>query len=409
MGDIPFKDVNFIESYDSAISYIDSNIVEAMNFVKYHDHPMVFIYFPDHGESVYTRRAHDSSKFTVEMAQIPMFIFFNDLAINKDPKKFLKMQERVKANKFATLSQVPALIAEILNVEIVDPSNQKSLIECSIGHNGCQDELLLVREITDNKSVVRTSVTQILDPDMVDATDDATNHYNLMKNLKGNSFPGICYHRSNSIAKAIRGLSVTDCLEIDLVINGSDLDIYHPPAENHGFKFTKLLEIVNERKVDLWIDGKNIDNRENCNIFKDNLSFSSNQNISLLIEFPSSIYESTTKPANCIQSLKDLGFSTSYYVPDIATKCSDHLNKGNQLEISEICILFKKRILWAANSNYFTDISFDYSALPAVLSLEEAKSLRWNMWGIKPAQVLNLPLNKFNLIIPINADPNDTY
>ena len=407
MGNVPFKDVNFIESYDSAIAYIDSNIVKAMNFVKQYEHPMIFIYFPDHGESVYTRRAHDSSKFTVEMAQIPMFVYFNDLAINKNPEKFLRMQQRIMGNKFATLSQIPSLIAEIMDIEILDSRNQDSLIKCSIGINDCQDSLLLVREVTDNKSVVKTSIEQKLDAGMIDATDDATNHYNLIKTLDIDASPGICYHRSNSIGKAIRGLAVTDCLEIDLVIEEGDLYIFHPPQENYGFKFSKLLEIIHERKVALWIDGKNIDNIKNCNTFVDKTAFLSNKNISMFIEFPSSVFEESKKLENCIFSLKDLGFSTSYYVPEIGSKCSDHLQKGLKMENSESCRLLVNRINWVINTDYFSDISFDYSALLAISNIDNAASLRWNMWGLEPSDVLKIPLKKFNFILPINSDPNN--
>ncbi len=407
MGNVPFKDINFIESYDSAIKYIDTNIVKAMNFVKQYEHPMIFMYFPDHGESVYTRRAHDSSKFTVEMAQIPMFLYFNDLAIGKNPEKFLRMQQRIKANKFATLSQIPSLIAEIMDIELLDSINQDNLLQCSIGKNDCQDSLLLVREVTDNKSVVKTAIDQLLDPGMIDATDDATNHYNLIKTLDIDSHTRICYHRSNSIGKAIRGLAVTDCLEIDLVIEDEDLFIFHPPQENYGFKFNKLLEIIQERNVDLWIDGKNIDNIKNCNTFIDKVSFLSKKNISLLIEFPSSMFDPSKELENCIFSIKDLGFSTSYYIPEIGSKCSDHLQKGLKMENSEHCRLLNNRINWIISTDYFSDISFDYSALLAISSIENAASLSWNMWGIEASDVSKLPLKQFNLIIPINSDPND--
>ena len=407
MGNVPFKDVNFIESYDSAIAYIDSNIVKAINFVKQYEHPMIFIYFPDHGESVYTRRAHDSSKFTVEMAQIPMFVYFNDLAVNKNPEKFLRMQQRIMGNKFATLSQIPSLIAEIMDIEIYDSRNQDSLIKCSIGINDCQDSLLLVREVTDNKSVVKTAIEQKLDAGMIDATDDATNHYNLIKTLDTDETPRICYHRSNSIGKAIRGLAVTDCLEIDLVIEEEELYIFHPPQENFGFKFSKLLEIIHERNVTLWIDGKNIDNIKNCNTFVDKTAFLSKKNISLFIEFPSSMFNPSKELENCIFSIKDLGFSTSYYIPEIGSKCSDHLQKGLKMENSENCRLLVNRINWVINTDYFSDISFDYSALLAISSIENAASLSWNMWGIEASDVLKLSLKQFNLIIPINSDPND--
>ena len=172
-------------------------------------------------------------------------------------------------------------------------------------------------------------------------------------------------------------------------------------------KSKAILEIIQERNVDLWIDGKNIDNIKNCNTFIDKVSFLSKKNISLLIEFPSSMFDPSKELENCIFSIKDLGFSTSYYIPEIGSKCSDHLQKGLKMENSEHCRLLNNRINWIISTDYFSDISFDYSALLAISSIENAASLSWNMWGIEASDVSKLPLKQFNLIIPINSDPND--
>ena len=83
------------------------------------------------------------------------------------------------------------------------------------------------------------------------------------------------------------------------------------------------------------------------------------------------------------------------------------LQKGLKIENSEHCRLLENRIKWVINTDYFSDISFDYSALLAISNIDNASSLRWNMWGLEPSDVLKIPLKQFNLIIPINSDPND--
>jgi glucan phosphoethanolaminetransferase (alkaline phosphatase superfamily) len=424
MGNIPFKDINSIESYDSAISYIDSNIVTALNFIKEVDRPMVFIYFPDHGESVYTRRGHDSSKFVTEMSQVPLFVYFNDQAIKKDLKEFKKIKERLGSNKFATLAQIPDLISEVMGVKIFDERRSKSLVSCSVGAEGCQERFIVIREIIPNrslvktdqiknlsetlnsKSIVRTKIEKNIEMNLIDSTDSATDHYNLLRHLDQKTQSKICYHRSNSIAKAIRGLSVTNCLEFDVVVNNNDIDIYHPPAKNTEFKLDKMLDLVNQRKVSLWIDGKNIQDIKNCNSLRKEISTIENTNINILIEFPTSLFDLENKPENCIQSIKKLGFSTSYYMPDIDRECADEVNQGKEINKSKKCRILNERISWILNSNYFTDISFDYKSYKTILKLDTAKKLKWNIWGIEIDQIKNLSLENFHLIIPKNKDPN---
>ena len=406
MGNISFKDVDHIESYDSAVSYIDDNLVTSLNFIKELDSPMVFIYFPDHGESVYTRRGHESSKFISEMAQIPLFVYFNDLAIKNNPDLFHLIQDRLRNNKFATLSQIPSLLSEVLGVEIVNQLTSESLIKCKIGLINCQDEFLLVREVTDNKSIVRTQTSQQLRSDMIDSTDSATDHYNLMRQIDGISDVGVCYHRSNTAAKAIRGLSVTNCLEFDVMVNNQDVDIYHPPAKKTGFTFETMMAIAQNRNATLWIDGKNIQASMECQALKNKLILYKTTSTNFFIEFPSSIFDVENKPEICINELKMLGFSTSYYVPQAATECALDIKQGIDFNSSNSCEELQNRILWVAESGYFTDISFDYSAYEAVRAIKQSKDLRWNIWGIDINTASTLPLDTLHLIIPSNQDPN---
>jgi glucan phosphoethanolaminetransferase (alkaline phosphatase superfamily) len=407
MGNIPFKDIDHIESYDSAIKYIDSNIATAISFVKTINRPMVFVYFPDHGESVYTRRGHDSSKFSLEMAQIPLIVYFNDLAIKQNTLRFNKIKKRLESNEFATLSQIPSFLSEIMGVKIFDISKNKKLADCTVGSNTCQDKYLLVRQIAENKSVVRTKVDQILNNDIIDNTDSATDHYNLIRQLGIKDKKRICYHRSNSVAKAIRGLSLTNCLELDVVVNNKDIYVYHPPEENYGLSLQTILNLAEAKETTLWLDAKNIHSNKNCQILKEQISPVAETGTKIFIEFPSLIFGSINDPEECMNSLQDLGFSVAYYIPTIASECAVHISKGENISESKSCIRLQEIILWAAEKGTFTDISFDYSAYEAIVRMNRSRELKWNIWGIEPKEILELNLDEFHLIIPKNKDPNN--
>ena len=409
-GELANTNLDKVESYDSAISYIDTNISKALDFVKNSNRPMVFIYFSDHGESVYTNRAHDSSRYIYEMSTIPLLVYFNDEAMKLDNKRFNKIKNRIYDNEFATSSQLPSLISEVLGIEIINKINGEKLNDCKLGQKKCSDKYLVIREISKkNYSVVRTDIINNLNTETDDNTDATMDHFNLNKKLS-NLAKNICYHRSNTIAKALRGLLATNCIEFDLVVsNLNKLNIYHPDSgsKQTNFNFDKMIDLVGNRKATLWIDGKNIDNKINCNTLKDNISLINKNNINFFIEFPSSVFKIKDEISNCINFFKEHGHATSYYLPGFANDCSKSIKKGEIFDQIENCKKLKKIITSVVQSNYFSDLSFGYSSIEAVLKIDIAKKLLWNTWHIEPDKVLDISPNQFRLIIPFNKDPNN--
>ena len=406
-GELVNSNLNKVEYYDSAMSYIDSNISKALNFVKNSNRPMVFIYFSDHGESVYTNRAHDSSRYVYEMSTIPFIVYFNDEAMKLDNKRFNNIKKRIYNNEFATSSQLPSLISEILGIEIINNISGEKLNDCQLGQKKCSDKYLVIREVSKkNYSVVRTNIIDDLNPETKDNTDFTMDHFNLNKEL---SNLNICYHRSNTIAKALRGLLATNCIEFDLVVsNSNQLNIYHPDSgsKQTQFNLDKMMDLVGNRKVTLWIDGKNIDDKINCNALKDKISLINNKNINFFIEFPSSVFKIKDELSNCINFFREQGHATSYYLPEFADNCSKSIKKGEIFDQNKNCKKLRKIITSIVQSNYFSDLSFGYSSLDAILKIDIAKKLLWNTWHIEPHKVLDIPADQFRLVIPFNKDPN---
>ena len=406
-SNIPTDLLDMIESYDSAISYIDANIATALNYVKQQTAPMIFVYISDHGESPYTGRGHDSSRFVSEMAKIPFLVFFNDAAARKNPDLLSITKQRLENNAFATLAQLPDTLLEFLGVKINNIADGTTYTPCQIGMNNCNDKDILIRNFGTQHGSIRTKTT--INNKNKNLSDDATKHNILLREFVDNDI-GICYHRSNSLAKAIRGAASTNCLEVDMVIKNYRLTITHPPAPAVGISLEKMAEIAAAQKsktMNLWIDAKNIDSKKNCELLNNELSKKIYYDIHTLVELPPSTMSSSDDLNTCIESLNRKNVSTSYYIPtDIGYACSNSIHKNISPSASKACIKLNNILNHFTSKKWFTDISFDYRIFTAINNIPAAKQFKWNTWHINEEEIQNLPLNRFRLVIPENTDIN---
>ena len=86
-----------VDEYDNAVLYGD--YVLSKLYKKAEEHPdfMGFIFLSDHGEDPDNGLAHDSSKFTYQMAQIPLVMIFSNQWLEKNQQTF----DALKANQDA--------------------------------------------------------------------------------------------------------------------------------------------------------------------------------------------------------------------------------------------------------------------------------------------------------------------
>ena len=403
-GESTFFINNQLEQYDSAISYIDfsiSNVIEKIKLVK---KPIVFIYFSDHGESPFTARGHDSSRFVNEMARIPFLIYFNEQAKLLRPDLFQKYKNLSNKNNTSTLEQLPATILDMLNIEIKTPNFFADKILNPIGYEA-EKKPILIRKIGNKYSYVRINDFNLLDQKKyIDSTDDATKHYIYSKKYESENI-GICYHRANSIAKMIRGNFNSNCLEVDIFVKNEKILINHPPATQVNLNLEIIDKILKPNSY-LWIDGKNINNYKNCNLVYTFLKNSNNLPQRTLLEFPSN----TTKNNQldkCISSLKLLGVSTSIYIPTkLGKKCNDQIINNIKQKNSKDCTKFLQVMKNAIQSNYFTDISYDYKIHNLIKELKYSEIFKLNAWNIEHKSIDKLNLKNFRLLITNNEDPN---
>ena len=403
------KSISQIEEYDSAIKYIDFSISKALKEIENLKNPWIFIYFSDHGESVFTNNAHDSSRFLHEMARVPLYIFFNNAAIKSNPELFIKYKEFQKRNIIFTLSQIPLKIFELIGVTFENQEIKNLKIETSI-----EASPIVIREISEGITAINLS-NKKLNYRLIDQTDNATKHY-IKSKLDNNSTPNICYQRSNTLAKVLRGFMVTNCLEIDVIIdkiNNGTL-VYHPPKRNNtNLTLKKIIETT--KKIDnktFWLDTKNLNTFKNCNIFSSNINLLNLEDTNILIELPSNTHQVDENFNKCIQKLKiKNNFYISYYVPtELAIECSKELSLGKLFKNIQKCSSLKSIFKNLSKSTMFTDISFDFRGILAIEKLFNMgfiKNMYWNTWHIEIDNLNDYDFSKFRLIIPKNNDPNN--
>ena len=392
-----------VEDYDKTIYYNDYSVSNALKLVKDAPKPWIFIYFADHGDAPFANRGHDSSVFIHEMARIPFIMFFNDAAIEAEPELYKKYFELSKKKQISTLAQLSPTILDLFNVSL-----SKEIKPSIIGASSSPDPIL-VRETNEGITAINLTMEN-LKYGLIDKTDSATSHFVASRFYKNNE-PSICYHGSNSIAKALRGSLVSSCLEIDIVIDeNSEVLAYKPPSKNNGLKLQHILSATElNDKISFWLDGKNLDSIESCNgllSFLEKQTFNISQNI--LVEFPSGSHSLESVISECVKKLKSIpNVHVSYYVPTgIAVACSKSIYNGNDFKNNASCNLLEKDLLAAKNSKLFTDISFDSGGVKAIESIDFTSNLKWNTWHVEPSELKTLKPNRFRMIILLNDDPN---
>ena len=390
-----------VEAYDSTIRYIDYSVSEALRLVEKSRAPWVLIYFSDHGESVFSNRAHDSAQFIHEMSRIPFIMFFNGAARNVASTQFKKYVELSKAQTVTTLAQLPSTLFDVFNLKI-------SIDIPPIIGSSSMPAPILVRNISEGISAVNLSTDKLPDG-LIDKTDIATTHFVTSKLYEFDG-PSICYHRSNTLAKSLRGALVTNCLEID-VVAGKDGVVFahHPPAKNTGLRLEQIFSALKKREgFSFWLDGKNLTTNENCNSLLSLLSSNNHAKSQILIEFPSDSFSVATQISECIDGLKMLKVAKiSYYVPtDKAVACARFVSSGKNFDLSYPCQELKEDLMAVKDSNLFTDLSFDYDGIKAIEALSFSSEFKWNTWNVESSELEHITPSRFRMIILKNDDPN---
>jgi len=386
-------------AYDRAITYLDNNLRDAIADIHSRDKPAVFLFFSDHGESVYANRGHDSAMYIDEMTTVPVIAYFNEAYRARFRTTFDRFRDASAADRLRLLDQIAPSILEILSLQ-----PQAPLLVPSLADQAAHPRPVIVERDT---LLGKTSIGLSFEPStglsgfsFAGGTPEPT--FISVINQEFAADHGICYHRANSFAKAIRAAAVTDCLEVDLVVEDGSLDIRHPPIGRTGFTLQHIFDIVDGRNKKVWIDGKNLDNPEACRTLQTFLLRNSHRVRETFVEFPPRTLATGRAALDCAEELRADRVRTSFYVPsETAARCVRGEVDGNP------CATLSRIVEEVVRSGAFSDLSFDYSGHAAIKSIPSARSLRWNTWTIRADEFHSIPRHEFSLIImDTQTDPN---
>lgn len=397
---LDFDLVKQIEDYDRAITYIDRNVATAINDIKLRTKPAALIYFSDHGEAVYSKGAHDSARYIDEMSRVPALVYFNEAYRRKYPGIYSSYLKATKSRKFKLLDQIAPTILDVLRINSVAPIEVPALNSTSKHPR----PYILERTTLSGISGINLEYDRsfgvsgskvfggIFEPTAISVINE----------MLGESNP-ICYHRSNSFAKAVRGAAATNCLEFDLVVDGNDLNVFHPPKVATGFNIQHIFEIAEPRRSMLWIDAKNLSESAACHKLVNYLEINRGRVGRILVEFPSEAISKLEDLRTCTQRMERIGVERSYYIPtDLLLSCSN--NKDLK---SVACIKLDGDLQKVIDAGVFSDLSFDFGGYSAIKLIKRAHELNWNTWAIQAVDFHHFPLEKFNFVIlDTMSDPN---
>lgn len=179
-----------VEGYDSAVRYVDYSIAKVIDHIKKQEKPTVLVLFSDHGESVYTGRGHDSSRFIHEMARIPFIVCFNDAAIEQYPALYKRYRKLSETREIATLAQLSPVIMDLVGIRFNDESYTSKNSNLLIGEKRIHPPII-VREVKSGLTYVNLNKSKGVFRKnfgyrITDGTDPATAEFVRSRGMKIN-------------------------------------------------------------------------------------------------------------------------------------------------------------------------------------------------------------------------------
>ena len=99
----------------------------------------------------------------------------------------------------------------------------------------------------------------------------------------------------------------------------------------------------------------------------------------------------------CISSIKSMNFPISYYISeDLRTVCT----------LEDNCNYLDQLLNKVYESNFFTDLSFDFKNYIFLSKNKNINKFRLNTWHIPDDEIVSIKNSNFRLIIPYNGNIN---
>lgn len=406
-----------IENYDSAIRYVDHNVASIIEKIKSRADPIVLIYFSDHGESVFTGRGHESSRFIHEMARVPFIMYFNEQARQRYPKLFDQYKKLSETNAISTLAQLPSTILNLLGARDTD-GLFLMLDQVGTEHRPYIPPVLVRRTSSgdtyinpNNKDI---TIEQVPSSALsINATDDLTRMFVARQtHLLGQT--SLCHEDINTLAMAFRGALASNCFQLDL--NDAGTLRLLPDAlglEKNQSSLAYILELAERNKLNLWINISKIKDEKICQRLIKLAEPTIVAGRQVLIALTSEADLNNPALAQCAEQFKNNSIAFAYRVPrDELQACSSpvrgrHMQGGTStLPDEKACHVMENKIEQIVSSKIFTDLSFDDWGLAAIEKIKAAKTLKWDAQHVDAKRLLEIQPETFRMIGLLTNDPN---
>jgi heptose-I-phosphate ethanolaminephosphotransferase len=270
-----------IRHTDEVLKNIFSSVAELA------DRPVVFLYFSDHGDDVFSDFGHNFKKFSWPMSRIPMFLWFSRAFQEKYPDKVFFA--RANRDKIFTNDLIYDLYLGLANIQ-----TESYLAEYDIS----SEKYCLTLE----NAVIAEGKQIKADPAIVAS-----------RNLRLEHGPALAAHRVNSLFKLKEAqASGLRRFEVDVryeeAAGRALLSVGHDPDSMAGLNFFEYMERLDKGGFDfLWMDFKNL-TEENCAAVLELLNL-----MDAKYELRSRILLETARP-EAVGILSVAGWNTSYYL-----------------------------------------------------------------------------------------------
>ena len=398
-----------IDNYDSAVRYVDNNVSQVIDKIRHAGQPTVLLYFSDHGESVFSSRGHESSRFTHEMSRVPFLMYFNARARERYPELFKRYQELSKTDSLSTLAQLTSTIIDLLAGQVSDVSYPLPPVIGSMP--GTYIAPVLVRTTSSGDTYVNTNNADLTSGSErtsampANATDDPTRIFVARQThlLKTTS---LCYSDVNTLGMALRGALVSNCLQIDLVADArAGLAVRQTSSSEPALPLADILDIAARSRMALWLKISDVTQSFPCNELSHIAQSALQSDRKILISVKADLTVPDQGFNLCLTMLARQGIALAYDLsPQILLPCGaarteqfSSKQAGDFPDIAD-CKPLSTTISQVTQTGFFSDLTFDVEGLPAVENLEAAKLFKWDVSRVEPRTLTQLADETFRMI-----------
>ncbi len=361
-----------VKCYRDAMSYVADNLIGVMRQMQLMNRPAVLVYFSDHGEDVLDGTDHDSSRPSFRKIEIPLVVFFNDAAKAAYQSKF----DAASANKDKRYGTT-WLSDSILDIAGISYDRRRSL---SIFKplDAVPDRYSSLRFYRGKQYVIAVDGEGNRQDGINTTNIDLYQKERLIRSLPTEEQGRICAHRADSLIKFSDAARAFSCLEVDLVIDPQQQQVYvyHPPAKNTGLTLETLLALQPAHSTGMWLDVKNAHGPTLEYLLEYlNQRIPPDKRSSMLIEVSMGEAESDSIK-DVLAKIRQAGYGLSYYLPsEMGVKCAARPEK-------EGCAELKRSTESILRGAPYSSLSFDILTKKFATSIDRPAGVEWNTWDL---------------------------